>query len=162
MPFLLIGGHALNVHGISRQPGDINLVVPRANQGDWLALMQKLRYSVVQVDDRFGRFRPDSIAAWPIDLMLVDDKTFAKLQAASLPTELGAVTIPVVSARHLATLKIHALKHFHEHRFAKDYGDLVALLRSGKTGLSRSEIEMLCERYATRELFERLTKDVSL
>ena len=159
MPFLLIGGHAVNVYGVSRQTGDVDLVVKLASRERWLELFAKLGYEKGQDDDRFARFMPASLTEWPIDLMFVDDPTFAKLQNESIESEIGPAKVRVVSPRHLATLKIHALKHYQEHRFVKDYTDLLALLRSGRTGISEPELKALCERYATPELFDRLKRD---
>ena len=159
LPFLLIGGHAVNAYGISRQTGDIDLVVQRSRKEGWLELMRKLRYEKGQDNDNFARFSPDSIAAWPIDLMFVDDPTFSNLSAESTETFFGPARVRIVSARHLATMKIHALKIYQEHRFARDYSDLISLLRSGKTRISEPELRELCQRYADGALYERLLKD---
>ena len=160
MPFLLIGGHAINAYGISRQTGDIDLLVRRRQKHKWLELLTKLRYSVGQDDDRFSRFRPDTIVAWPIDLMYVDDETFDKLFAESQGSDLGIVIVRVPSARHLAILKIHALKHFQAHRNAKDYNDLIQLLGSKRAEISAEDLKALCERYADLNLFNRIIADI--
>lgn len=157
---MLIGGHAVNAYGISRQTGDVDLVAQRSVKEQWLALLKRLKYQVSQSDDRFARFRPETLAAWPIDLMFVDDQTFAKLLADSQVTKIGVATVRVVSARHLATLKIHALKHYQEHRHLKDYNDLVALLRLERTGISESELRALCERYASIDLFDKIKREL--
>ncbi len=95
--------------------------------------------------------------------MFVDDATFAKLSAAAVSAQIGVASgIKVVSARHLANLKIHALKHLQPHRFAKDYQDLVWLLRSGKTELSKQEFLELCRRYASDELYRKALADWEL
>lgn len=160
MPFLLIGGHAINAYGISRQTGDIDLLVQHTRKHRWLELLAKLRYSVGQDDDRFSRFRPDTIAAWPIDLMYVDDETFNKLLSESQSVDLGLANVRVPSARHLATLKIHALKHFQAHRNAKDYNDLIQLLRSKQADISTGDLKALCERYANFNLFDKIIADL--
>ena len=160
MPFLVIGGHAVNFYGISRQTGDLDLLVRRSNKAAWFELMSKLAYVAGRNDDRFARFRPESLAAWPIDLMFVDDQTFERLSLQAVETQFGPARARVVSARHLATLKIHALKHFQEHRYARDFSDLVSLLRSGKTGITRDELRELCLRYAAIELFEKLKGEI--
>ncbi|MFO0981026.1 MAG: nucleotidyl transferase AbiEii/AbiGii toxin family protein [Planctomycetota bacterium] len=158
--FLIVGGHAANFHGISRQTGDLDLLVPRAQKHTWLELLERLRYVKIQDDDRFARFHGDRLAAWPIDLMFVDEETFAKLYREAHTTQLGVASgVRVVSARHLLVLKLHALKHYQEHRFVKDYQDVVALLRSGRAEVSRDDLRELCQQYATRELFERLERD---
>ncbi len=81
MPFLLIGGHAVNVYGVQRQTGDIDLIVKSSQRKAWEDLFLKIRYQSDQSDSRFIRYRPDTIAAWPIDLMLVDDETSDCAQA---------------------------------------------------------------------------------
>ena len=93
--------------------------------------------------------------------MFVDDGTFSKLKAESVEKSFGAAQAGVVSARHLATMKIHALKHHQSHRHAKDYSDLVSLLRSGLTGISEEELQQLCERYADAALFTKLEQELA-
>lgn len=160
MPFLLIGGHAVNAYGIQRQTGDIDLIVRKAQREEWQALFEKIRYTADQSDDRFIRYRPDTIAAWPIDLMLVDDETFSKLRTDAHSIDLGMVTVNVVSPRHLVTLKLHALKVYQEHRHARDYTDVVQLLRHVCTELRDDDLRSLCVRYANESLYEKLSKDI--
>lgn len=161
MPFVLIGGHAVNSYGLSRQTGDIDLAVRFSHKAKWGILFERLKYIPSQDDDRFSRYRPEVLGGWPIDLMFLDDITFNKLQAESLEMQVGVATVRVVSARHLAILKMHALKYFQEDRFAKDFGDLVYLLRSGKTKINRQELAELCQRYASGELFEKLKENIN-
>lgn len=160
LPFLLIGGHAVNAYGIQRQTGDIDLLVRRSDSHEWAELFKKLQYDSIQYDSNFLRYKPDTLAAWPIDLMLVDDTTFLKLFNDSREVNLGVVNVRVVSPRHLATLKIHALKVYQEHRFAKDYNDLLQLLKGECRDISSEDLRDLCLRYATRELFEKIKKDL--
>lgn len=160
MPFVVIGGQAVNIFGLSRLTADIDLVVPRRDKARWSALMEKLNYTVQQDDARFARYKPDTLAAWPIDLMFVDDQTFTRLEQESSEAFFGVARAQVASGRHLVTLKLHALKHYQEHRFAKDFSDVVGLLRSGKTGLSLVELRELCERYADLKLFEKLKDEL--
>lgn len=160
MPFLLIGGHAVGVYGISRQTGDIDLLVQREKKSDWLTLMGKLNYSVDQNDENFARFKPDNIAAWPIDFMFVESATFQKLLSDSRQFDVGVAKVRVAAPLHIAMLKMHALKMYQEHRFVKDYNDLLQLLRLHGKHVSQDELRSLCLRYADLKLFERLQKDL--
>ena len=162
MRFLVIGGHAINSYGISRQTGDLDLLVPRDDESKWHDLLIKLKYSPGQRDSRFARYRPDQIAAWPIDLMLVDASTFNQMFEEGRDTDFSIVSVKVVSARHLAILKLHALKHYQEHRFLKDYTDLASLLRSGRAQFTKEELEALCDKYADKQLYQRLVSDLKL
>ncbi|MCC6221277.1 MAG: nucleotidyl transferase AbiEii/AbiGii toxin family protein [Deltaproteobacteria bacterium] len=157
--FLLIGGHAINIYGLSRQTGNIDLVVRRDDRNWWLELFSRLKYQVGQNDDKFARFRSDILGVWPLNLMFVDNNTFEKLLSQATAAQIGLAQVKAVSARHLATMKIHALKIYQAHRHVKDYNDLLWLLRSGKTQLSLSEVEELCNRYASSELFEKIKQD---
>lgn len=154
MPFLVIGGHAVNSYGLDRHTGDLDLLVPRSGKPLWLRLMELLRYSIGQNTDTFARFRPDTIAAWPIDLMFVDDRTFEKMNAASTVAEFGVVQARVAGMPHLIALKIHALKEFQEHRDAKDFSDLLFLIQRSK--ISDAELQRLCTRYASDKLYRRV------
>jgi hypothetical protein len=160
LKFLLAGGHAVNYYGISRQTGDIDLIANKDAKKDWLELLGKLDYTSFQDDDRFSRFKSNYIAAWPIDLMYVDTKTFETLLTNSKEGDLGVVKARFVSAKHLATLKIHALKHYQPHREPKDYGDLLALLETNQTGFTEDELKAVCLRYANLELYDRINLDL--
>ncbi len=160
MPFLLIGGHAVNVYGVQRQTGDIDLIVKSSQRKAWEDLFLKIRYQSDQSDSRFIRYRPDTIAAWPIDLMLVDDETFTKLYSESRVTDLGVIAVKVVSPQHLIALKLHALKVYQEHRYVKDYNDVIHLLRHACLQLRNEALRELCVRYADVALYEKLAKDL--
>jgi len=160
MPFLVIGGHAVNAYGLSRQTGDLDLLVRDDEKRVWIDLMNKLHLRAGQSDDRFARFQPEAFTGWPIDLMFVDRATFAKLFEQSIEVSFGPARARVASARHLVAMKLHALKQDQEHRLAKDFGDIVGLLRSGRTGLTVEELRSLCLRYATVEWFDKLKDQV--
>jgi len=160
MPFVVIGGHALNALGFSRHTGDLDLLVSLGSKSKWQNLLARLKYVENQSDDRFSRFSPTQIAAWPIDLMYTDDHTFAKLFAASQPKDFGLVCVPVIAPKHLILLKLHALKNYQEHRYAKDYGDLLFLLRQSQGKMSSEELLACCEKYASKALFDKVSKDL--
>lgn len=159
MPFAVIGGHAVNSYGIQRHTADLDLVVQLSAKDRWLELMNKLAYQKGQDDKRFARFRPRSLNNWPIDLMFVDDVTFGKLIGQAKSAIFGETTVKVVSARHLAIMKLHALKHYQIHRYSKDLSDLTALLRSGATGISNQELKDLCQKYAEIGLYDKLVEE---
>lgn len=160
MPFVVIGGHAMSAHGVSRQTGDIDLLVPRKDREKWIELLSQLRYKTFQDDSRFARFKPSTIAEWPIDLMFVDDTTFDKIYHESFLSEFGYSSAHVASALHMVTLKTHALKYTQEHRSFKDYNDLINLLRKYNKLVSFSQLREICLKYGSEELFDRLKKDL--
>ena len=111
MPFLLIGGHAINHYGLSRQTGDVDLLVRRDQKEEWNKLLERLSYSSSQND--FNVCSISSKGTWghgQLILCLLRDSTFGKLMSSAEKGEVGVATVKIVSAEHLATLKIHALK----------------------------------------------------
>ncbi len=160
--FLVIGGHAVNCFGLARQTGDIDLLVERDQSKKWRDLLLKLDYESEQNDSNFGRYRSTYLAAWPVDLMFVDTSTFEKMFAESAIFSIGVSKVRVVSARHLALLKIHALKTYQESRYLKDYNDLTGLLRGRKAVFEEDEFRQLCSRYATLDLFNKISEELKL
>ncbi len=154
MPFVIIGGHALNSLGLSRHTGDLDLLVPNGDRDLWLELLSQLRYKPLQNDQFFARFRAEDISSWPIDLMFVGNETFLKFKQASKPVEFGLCKADVASAEHLISLKIHALKKYQEHRHAKDFSDLLFLIK--KSGIKMEDLNALCLKYANQQLFEKI------
>lgn len=158
--FLVIGGHAVNSYGVSRHTGDLDLLVPLTDKSIWLELMEKLRYSVGQSDNRFARFKPVNLDNWPIDFMYVDETTFEGMYAQSQLHDFGNIDARVIHPKHLVLLKLHALKHFQVHRHAKDYSDLISLLKLPDVKFEREELEAACKKYADVELYDKIIKDL--
>ena len=75
--------------------------------------------------------------------------------------DLGVIAVKVVSPQHLVTLKLHALKVYQEHRYAKDYNDVIQLLRHACPQLRNDALRELCMRYADVALYEKLAKDLA-
>lgn len=159
MPFMVIGGHAVNIHGISRQTGDLDILVPLRTKSCWQELMGKLRYVEGQSDDRFSRFRAGQLDNWPIDIMYVDDNTFNAIYKDCTSCDFGQTKANVISLKHLVILKLHALKHYQEHRFAKDYTDLVALLKKSGESVANEDFKQKCLKYAGQDIYDRLKSD---
>jgi len=76
--FVLIGGHALNIHGLMRATGDVDIMVEAHDAVFWRELLQKLGYEIFHESSAFMQSKPKELAAWPIDLMLVDANTISK------------------------------------------------------------------------------------
>jgi hypothetical protein len=111
LPFLIIGGHAINAYGIARHTSDIDFMVPEKDREAWLELMAKLNYSIGQNDTRYSRHRPKNLDNWPIDLMYVNQETFSALYESSVKESFGEAVSQVVSLEHLIYLKLHAFKN---------------------------------------------------
>ena len=161
LPFMLIGGQAANYYGISRQTGDIDLLVRSSDKDQWHSFLTRLSYKAGQNSSVFARYRAD-LGTWPIDLMYVDDDTFKKIYDNAKDSDVNVGGVKVISPEHLVMLKLHALKHFQPERFSKDYSDLILLLKTGTAKMTKAELEGLCLKYATSELYEKIISEVEL
>jgi hypothetical protein len=65
--FLLIGGHALNAHGIMRATGYIDLMVEARDSAFWTGLLEKLGYETFHQSSAFMQSKSKDLTAWPID-----------------------------------------------------------------------------------------------
>ncbi|MCO6429223.1 MAG: nucleotidyl transferase AbiEii/AbiGii toxin family protein [Deltaproteobacteria bacterium] len=152
--FLVIGGHALNVHGYARQTGDLDLLVSKQNRDFWINLVKEFRYKPIHQHEVFARFAPSTLAEWPIDLMFVEDSIFQQILTDSVQGDFSTVQVPVPSSRHMIALKLHALKQRQPHREEKDILDVRKLLAI--SAMSDSDFRNLCEKYDRMDVFVSL------
>jgi hypothetical protein len=79
LPFLIIGGLAVNAYGHTRTTYDADFLIPRRDLPAWKALLQKFGYVVRHEQETFTQFQAPLNGMRPVDLMLVNDRTFEKL-----------------------------------------------------------------------------------
>ncbi|GAA5126951.1 nucleotidyl transferase AbiEii/AbiGii toxin family protein [Luteolibacter yonseiensis] len=94
-----------------------------------------------------SRFKNRRIPVFPyIDLIWVDDSTFAKMAEAD-PADARKERVPVINFRALLAMKLYALKDG-QTRQHKDLLDIRALLSYGYLKIPDEEFKVLCERYS--------------
>jgi hypothetical protein len=130
----VVGGHALNVWGVSRQTCDLDLMVPGTDLEKWKKLLGELGYRFSREHGAFLQYGPPAQGGWPLDLLVVTLSTFAKLQRESIPTTLDGVFCRIPSVDHLLAMKFHALKFVHGVTALKYLQDIHALLARSSRG----------------------------
>lgn len=130
LAFLLIGGHAVIVHGHPRNTFDLDPVVPRPAVEDWRAFVLALGYTVHREGSTFIRFNPPDAVTLPLDLMIVSEDTYRRLEAAAVDVPASAVGVRTGCLRHLLALKAHAIRHGRPGRMEKDMDDVIGLVRA--------------------------------
>ena len=156
LPFVVIGGHAVNALGYSRQTLDLDLMVRRADRDAWLAALAGIGYGLDRDGEVFLQLAPGLRGMWPIDLMLANERTFDGVFAESTTREFRGASLRVPSLEHLFALKLHALKHGLPHRDAKDFGDLTQLILANTVDVRGQKFRQLVEKYGTTQIYERL------
>lgn len=159
LPYLLVGGLAVVLHGHPRATFDIDLMIPESSIGPWSAFMKSQGLQEYHRTDAFAQFEGSGSNA-SVDLMIVEEKTFEKLARSSEEKILDGVEVRVPSAIHLVALKLHALSQEGRKRKDQDWSDVVALIYCCDLDVNEGVFRELIERYggpdAVREIQRRI------
>ena len=153
-PPIVVGGHALDVHGVTRQTLDIDCLIAAEHGDAFDAYMNEAGFLRVAKTSLFARYRHVSSRLPEVDVLFTDGATFSKLAREAVPFP-GSNALKVPSLPHLIALKLHAIRNAPE-REARDLGDIVALLRANAGVLSTTELRELCTRFGPNGIETRL------
>ena len=159
--FLVIGGLAVNHYGYSRDTSDLDFFISQADRSEWMRLLADFGYASHNDGGNFIQYHPPAQNAWPVDLMLVQEKTFAPILAASRAADFFGVKSRVPSLEHLIALKLHALKNTRMSRFLKDFLDVEYLIRLNRLDLQSENIRELFDKYGTPDLYDKVSRSLA-
>jgi len=159
--FLVIGGLAVNHYGFSRDTSDLDFFISQPERTQWMNLLSDLGYTKYVDGGPFLQYSPPTQHAWPVDLMVVQEKTFAPMFDASREADLFGMKTRVPSLEHLIALKLHALKHTRMHRFLKDFLDVENLMRINRLDIKSAEIRELFEKFGTTDVYEKMSRSLA-
>jgi hypothetical protein len=158
---IVIGGLAVNHYGCARDTGDLDFLVSQDDREAWAGLLKELGYASFHDGGSFIQYNPPAQNAWPVDLMLVQEKTFAPMFDASQAADLFGVKARVPSLEHLLALKLHALKHTRMSRFLKDFLDVENLIRVNRLDISAASLRELFAKHGTPDLYEKISRSLA-
>jgi predicted nucleotidyltransferase len=158
LEFLVIGGLAVVFHGYSRDTADLDLLIREDGRAVWLDFLKGLGYVAFRDAGCFVQLSPPREGAWPVDLMLVKDSTFGPMLSAGLEVEMYGARVKVPALEHLLALKLHALKHSHMGRYAKDLLDVEGLVRANGLDLGTEKMRQLFLKYGTLSVYEQISR----
>ena len=159
--FLVIGGLAVNHYGYARETGDVDFFVRQSDRADWITMLEAFGYTNYNDGGNFIQFNPPAQNAWPVDLMLVQDKTFEPILAASKAADFYGFQTRVPALEHLIALKLHALKNTRMSRFLKDYLDVEYLIRVNRLDIKSQSLGALFDKYGTPDLYEKISRSLA-
>lgn len=154
--FLMIGGHAVNAYGYSRITADLDILVNRDDRDRWLAALQTRGFTLKHDGGGFLQTNPPEACVWPVDLMLATPRAFAQVVATARTIEQGGFRLLVPSLDHLFVMKLQALRSGPVQRNFKDFTDVLSLAQVNKVDLRGDSFRALCEKYGSKEIYERL------
>ena len=158
LPFLVVGGLAVNFHGISRDTADLDLLVQRDAREKWLSLLAELGYSVFQEEGAFVQLSSPKQGEWPVDLMMVGEPTFLAMFEHGREVEMYGARLLIPALEHLIALKLHALKNSHAGTVVKDFLDVENLVRVNNIDLHSETVRGLFLKYGNAELHEKISR----
>lgn len=159
--FLVIGGLAVNHYGYARDTSDLDFFISQSDRSNWMRLLHDFGYVSHNDGGSFIQYNPPAQNAWPVDLMLVQEKTFAPILAASRAADFFGVKARVPALEHLIALKLHALKNTRMSRFLKDFLDVEYLMRVNRLDIKSKSIRELFDKYGTPELYDKVSQSLA-
>ena len=159
--FLTIGGLAVNHFGFSRETADLDFFISQDDREGWLKTLSDFGYASYHDGGNFIQYAAPDQNAWPVDLMLVQEKTFAPIFAASLEADIFGVKTRVPMLEHLIALKLHALKNTRMRRFLKDFLDVENLIQINRLDIKSQKIRGLFDKYGTKDLYEKVSRSLT-
>lgn len=163
LDFLLVGGHAVNAHGFARTTTDFDFLLASRDLRLWSEVLAGAGYRLAAPERpirAFAQFEDPEAIGLRVDLMLVNEVTFAKLLEGSEWREIGHRRVRVIGALHLIALKFHALHEPHRVEAGVDYLDIVQLIRMKRIDITGAEFQEIINRYASPIIRERLLRDL--
>ena len=156
LPYLVIGGHAINAYGEPRSTIDVDFVVRREDKSGWGDLLAGEGFRPLRETEGFLQFAPPYGVNWRLDLMLVNAETFTKLAAHSRTLTCLGVETGVPSPEHLVAMKLHAMTHGPEDRYERDFGDILNLFRNAGLDVNSPAVVEVFGRFGTQAIYERV------
>lgn len=156
LEFLVIGGNAVIAYGYPRMTADVDLLVRETDRRKWDELVTALAYRPHHLQRTFRMYNPIGADRTGVDLMLVNEVTFTKLLDQTTETKLGGVTVRFPSLRNLIALKLHALRYGDEHRYSRDFVDVIELLQCNQVDLAAPDYMEILQRYATPAIADEI------
>jgi len=156
LPFLVIGGHAVNAYGYSRFTKDLDIVIRREQRAEWLAALEQNGFSIHRDGGTFLQLTPPPGCKWPLDLMLVKASTFSNLSRDSREIGIGPGKFRVPALDGLFALKFHVLKQKIPGRGYKDLLDILTLAQCNGIDVRSDRVKSICAKFGSPEIYEQV------
>src|SRR5436305_4287831 len=93
LPYLVIGGYAVIAHGFPRLTFDFDLAIEKQRRTEWLQCVSALGYAVHHDGGAFLQLSSGK-HSWPLDFMLLNESTFAKLSGSAVERTIDGTNVP--------------------------------------------------------------------
>ena len=161
VPFVLVGGFAVNFHNVTRNTDDVDFLMTEENFEKVWPFLNEAGYCNMKKQYLCARLRRDvePQGRYPdIDILFINPETFQMIQKDTQDMDLGEKKMKVVSLRHLMAMKLHSLKNNPSGREVPDMGDLLGLVQINRVDVHKPSFKEFCLKYANEEIYNRLVR----
>lgn len=155
IPFILIGGFAVNAYKVSRSTGDVDFLMALEDLPNALRIMEGNDYKKFDEGEFFVRLSPARRPGMIVDFVLVDRITLDKMIREAKPVKLLGLRFIIPSVHHLIALKLHALKN-NSNREYKDLIDIFDLIKANKINVHTEEFREMCLKFGTEAIYSKI------
>src|SRR5215469_11191575 len=160
VPFLVIGGHAVVLHGHLRSTFDLDLLIADSKFAAARAVLTGLGYRTFFETDAFLQLQAPANLP-PLDLMIVDDQTFERIEGTANRKMLDGRQIRIPDVLRLIALKLHATRDTARRTTETDWQDVVSLLRIANRTLEDPELRTIISQYGGPSALGEIKRRVS-
>jgi len=153
VPAILIGGFAVNYHGVMRQTQDVDFLMMEQDYNKAQPLFEKAGCQEVIRNNLFARLENKKTLPMELDILFVDQETFEEILDEAETTEIGGKKFKVASLNHLLAMKLHAMKQNLRRRGFRDITDVLDLAEKNRIDVKSKKFEELCLKYAGKEVY---------
>jgi hypothetical protein len=159
-PFLVIGGHAVVLHGHLRNTFDLDLLISDSKFALGRTALTRLGYQTYFETEAFLQLHaPRNLP--PLDLMIVDDRTYRRIEDTSSERILDGEAIRIPDVLRLIALKLHATREPTRRTSETDWQDVLGLLLTTNQRLEDPELQAIISHYGGPTALAEIRRRIS-
>ena len=158
IPFVLIGGFAVNFYKFSRTTGDVDFMMTEVGFNQAWPFLEKAGCRLMIRTPLFATLKSDIPPFMLADILFVDEKTIKGVLAKTSEAQVMGEKLQVPSLEHLIALKLHALKNNLAHRESRDLRDIMELVKQHQIDVKTKSFRHLCQTYGTDEIYKKICR----
>ncbi len=156
IPFVLIGGFAVNYYKANRMTNDLDLLMTDKYFSKAVSLLKAGGYQEVAKQNLFARFESNDPAMMDLDIIFVDQASFDGIVKDGQETSIQGISFKVPSLLHLIALKLHSVKHNPAGREYRDLWDVNELIKRNEVDVHSTDFRELCLTYGTEAIYHKI------
>ena len=156
VPFVLVGGFAVNQYKFSRRTIDIDFMTTEEGYEKVRPSLEQKGYKEFRRTRLFVRLREEAVGAIDVDILFVDENTLGGVLKEGKETEILGTRFIVPSLHHLIAMKLHAMKYDQGNRDFRDLRDIAELIKINRVDVTTNDFRNLCLKFGTEKVYQKI------